>query len=119
MKRFAALGTLGALLFCATGCGGPDALMKEFITYLDAYAQTLEKREPKEKQIAAQERVRTTIEKMDKLKLSSEEKEKLLARYEGEFKKAKERVEAAHKALAMEGGGADVPDLFSNFTPKQ
>lgn len=115
MKRSAVIGAVGALLLCVSGCGGPDALMREFITNLNGYAETLEKREPKEKQQAALDRIKTTAEKLDKLKLSQEEKDKLLARYDAEFKRAKERVEAAHKALMLEGGGADTPDLFSNF----
>lgn len=118
MKRIAATGAVGVLLLCVAGCGGPDALMKEFIANLHGYAETLEKREPKDKQLAALDRIKATSEKLDKLKLSQEDRDKLLARYEGEFNKAKERVEAAQKAIEMEGGSTDTTNLFGNFKPK-
>lgn len=118
MRRAVAIGAVGALLLCAPGCGGPDALMKEFLTNVHVYAETLEKREPREKQAAALDRIRGTAEKMDRLKLGKDEQDKLLARYDGEIKRAKERVEAAQKTVAAEGGGADLPDLFSNLKPK-
>ncbi len=119
MKRFVAFGLVGVLLLCATGCGGPDALMKEFIVNLNVYAETLEKKESREKQAGALERIKTTIEKMDKLKLSKDEQDKLLAKYDAEFKRAKERIEAAQKTLVMEGGTApDTPDLFGGFKAK-
>lgn len=110
MKRSAAFGAVGALLLCVTGCGGPDALMREFIANLNVYAETLEKRESREKQQAALDRIKATVEKIDRLKLSKEDQDKLLARYDAEFKRAKERVEAAQKAVAMEGGDPAAPD---------
>ena len=113
MNRPAAFGTIGTLLLCVTGCSGPDALVKEFIANLNLYAETLEKREPKEKQQAALERVRSTIERIDRLKLSPEDRTKLLARHDAEFKRAKERLEEAQKAVVMEGG--DAPDPLVNF----
>ncbi len=116
MKRFVALGAVGFLLLTVTGCGGPDALMREFIVHLNGYAETLEKKESRDKQAGALERVKSTIEKIDKLKLNQEEREKLIAKYDGEFKKAKERVETAQKTYLMDGGAAtDFPDLFSGF----
>lgn len=118
MKRFAAFGAVGALLLCVTGCGGPDALMREFIANLNVYADTLEKREPKEKQQAALDRIKATIEKIDKLKLGQDDRDKLLARYDAEFKQAKERIEAAQKSITMEGGSADSLELLSKFKPK-
>ncbi len=117
MKRLVALGVVGVALLTATGCGGPDALMREFIANLNAYAETLEKKESREKQAAALERIKATAEKMDKLKLSKEEQDKLFAKHESDFKKAKERVEAAQKANLLEGGG-DAPDVFSGFKVK-
>ncbi|MDY3559383.1 hypothetical protein R5W23_000375 [Gemmata sp. JC673] len=118
MKRYAAYGAVGALLLCVTGCGGPDALMREFVANLNVYAETLEKREPKEKQQAALDRIKATTEKLDRLKLSKEDQDKLFTRYDAELKRVKERVEAAQKAVAMEGADADTPDLFSTFKPK-
>ncbi|MBP3958745.1 hypothetical protein J8F10_26160 [Gemmata sp. G18] len=116
MKRRVVLGAIGLLLFTATGCGGPDALVKEFIVHLNGYAETLEKKESRDKQAAALERVKSTLEKIDKLKLSQEERDKLIAKNDGELKKAKERVESAQKTYLMDGGAAtDFPDLFGGF----
>ena len=104
MKRIVAFGLLGVVLVCAPGCGGPDALMKEFIANLNLLADTIEKKEPADRQEAARERVRATAEKIDKLKLSAEDKEKLLKKYEPELKKAKERIDTALKNQLLEGG---------------
>ena len=104
MKRLVALGLVGVVLVCVPGCGGSDALMKEFIANLNLYAETLEKKEPFDRQQAALDRVRTTVEKIDKLKLSQEEQDKLLKKYEPELKKAKERIDTALKAQILEGG---------------
>lgn len=104
MKRLVAFGLMSIVLVCAPGCGGPDTLMKEFLANLNLFAETLEKKEPPERQQAALERVRTTVEKIDKLKLSAEDKEKLLKRYESDLKKAKERIDTAIKNQLLEGG---------------
>ncbi len=120
MKRFVALGVVCVLLLSVTGCGGPNALMKEFIANLNGYAETLEKKESKERQLSALERIKNTTEKLDRAKPSQDEKDKLLAKYDDEFKKAKERVVKAQKALAVEGGSAAdaPPDLFDAFKAK-
>lgn len=117
MKRLVALGVVGVLLLTAPGCGGPDALMREFVVNLNAYAETLEKNESRDKQAAALERIKATAEKMDKLKLSQEEKDKLFAKYEADFKQAKERVEAAQRARLL-AGDTDTPDVFGGFKMK-
>ena len=70
MNRSAALGIVGALLLTATGCSGPDAVMREFVINLNALAESIEKKEPIARQQAASDRVRATIDKIDKLKLS-------------------------------------------------
>lgn len=120
MKRFVAIGVVCVLLLSVTGCGSPDALMKEFIANLNGYAETLEKKESKERQSSALERIKNTTEKLDRAKLSKDEQDKMFAKYKDEFEKAKERVEKAQKALAMDGGAtADAPpDLFGGFKAK-
>jgi len=115
MKRILALGLVGAVLVCASGCGGPDALMKEFIANLNLFADTIEKKEPADRQQAAIERVRTSAEKLDKLKLSQEEKEKLLKKYEPELKKVKERIDTALKNQLLEGGANQTNPLEGLF----
>ena len=104
MKRVIAFGVVAILLVSAPGCGGPDSVMREFIVNLNAYAETVEKKESAEKQLAAIERVKTTLEKIDKLKLSNEERERLAKKYEPEVNKVKERIETAMKNQALEGG---------------
>src|SRR5262245_18398821 len=120
MKRIMALGLVGLLLTSVTGCGGPDSLMKEFIANLNAYAETLEKKEPKEKQQAALDRVKATSDKLNNLKLSEADKEKLVKKHEGDLKTAMERLFKAWFAQAAEGGGlgGDAPDIFGGFKPK-
>ena len=117
MKRLVALGVVGILLLSATGCGGPDALVREFVVHMNAYADTLEKKESRDKQAAARERIRTTAAKIDKLELSKEEKDKLSAKYDAELKKAAERVEAAQKADLLDGG-PDAPEVPNPFKGK-
>lgn len=111
MKRLVALGVVGVVLLSATGCGGPDAVMREFIANLNAYADTLEKKESREKRQAAQERIKTTAEKLDKLKLSQEERDRLFDKHKADLTKAMERVEAAQKASLLDGG-SDLPDVI-------
>ncbi|MBY0459564.1 MAG: hypothetical protein K2V38_19765 [Gemmataceae bacterium] len=113
MKRLLALGLACVLVLSASGCGGPDSLMREFIINLNAYADTLEKRESRERQAAALDRIRLTAEKLDKAKLSKDDQDKLFAKYESQLKDARTRVETAQKAYLLEGGQpADVPDVF-------
>ncbi len=109
MKRIVVLGLLGVFLISATGCGGPDALVKEFIVHLNAYAETIEKKESKEKQQAAADRANATLEKINKLKLSDEEKAKLIQKHESDLKAATERVNKARKAQLQEGGTGVIP----------
>jgi hypothetical protein len=119
MKRIVALGAVGVLLLSAAGCGGPDNLMKEFIANLNAYAETIEKKESQERQQAAADRVNATIEKLDKLKLSEEQYQKLLKKYESELNAATERVKKAQLAQELEGRpGVTPPNPLPGFKPK-
>jgi predicted PP-loop superfamily ATPase len=117
MKRVLAFAVVACFSFTATGCGGPDALMKEFLVHLNSYAEMLEKNESREKQLATLERVKATMERIDKLKLTTEQKDALLKKYEAEFAKVKDRIQAAEKAAAMSGGtNLDSSTIFSGFT---
>lgn len=114
MKRTVTRGVLGVVLACVSGCSGPDNLMRELIVNLNAYAETVEKKDPPDKQLAARDRARATAEKIDKLKLSKEDQDKLLKKHETALRKVFERIQAAHKNQAMEGG-AIPPDVLDGF----
>jgi hypothetical protein len=114
MKRFVALSLVGVVLVFAGGCSGPDGLMKELIAHLNVYAETIEKKDTPERQQAAFDRVRTTAEKIEKLKLSKEDQEKLLKKHESDLKKVKDRIDAALKAQALEGGPTP-PNVLEGF----
>jgi hypothetical protein len=101
MKRFVALGLVGAVLVSVAGCGGPDLVVKELIANANVYADTLEKKDPRERQEAAFERVRTSLEKFDKL--SKDEQERAVKRNEQDLRKVKDRIDAALKNQALEG----------------
>jgi hypothetical protein len=114
MKRLVALGLVGAVLVSLTGCGGPDSLMKELVSHLNVYAETIEKKDSPERQQAAFDRVRTTLEKIDKLKLSTDEQQKLLKRYESDLRRVKDRIDSALKNQAAEGGPVP-PNVLEGF----
>jgi hypothetical protein len=67
MRRIVAFGLVGVVLGSATGCGGPDALMREALVNLNAYADAIERKEPPDRQLASLDRFRATEEKLDKL----------------------------------------------------
>jgi len=108
MKRIVVYGLIGAFALSAAGCSSQDALMKELLSQLNVLAEVIEKREPKEKFEAARERTVTTIEKINKLKLSKEDQEALFKRYEPELKKVAERIYEAQKMRKAEGTDDDL-----------
>lgn len=112
MKRTVAFGLVAALLVSAPGCGSPDSLMKELVINLNVLAEVIEKRESREKYVAACERVNATADKIDKLKLSKEQQDALFAKHDADLRKVKERLEAAQKACKLEGGpDYDLPPI--------
>jgi hypothetical protein len=115
MKRTLALSLVGLFLVSAPGCGGRDALMKEALAHLNAYAETLEKKEPPERQLATLDRFRSTAEKLEKY--PEAEKEDLRKRYEAELKRVRERIDAAFKNQILEGG-TPPPNPVDTFLTK-
>ena len=111
MKRIVAFGLVGVLLLSATGCGSPDALMKELIVNLNLCAEVVEKKESKEKLQGAIERVNATADKLNKLKLSEGQREELFKRHEDELKKVAARLEEAQKNRKLEGTDDDIPSI--------
>jgi|GEM_PF-7001080 len=103
MKRIVAFGLMALVLPLLSGCGGPDLLMKELIANLNTCAELMEKKESKEKVLAAIERTNATAEKLNKLKLSKEEQEELFKRHDDELKKVAKRLDEAQKQWKLEG----------------
>jgi hypothetical protein len=119
MKRIVVFGFVGVLLLSATGCGSPDALMKELIANLNLLADVIEKKEPRDKLQGAIERVNATADKINKLKLSDEQKAELFKKHEAELNKVKSRLEEAQKKRALEGGADDIPPIVvDNYLKK-
>jgi phosphosulfolactate phosphohydrolase-like enzyme len=111
MKRFAVLGVVGVVVLAATGCGGPDSLMKEYIANLNGLSDAIEKKESKDRVQAAADRVKATQDKIDKLKLSEGERDGLKKKYQQDLEAAVKRVLAASLKAAMEGGTEGLPRL--------
>jgi hypothetical protein len=112
MKRIVAFGLVSVLLAPTTGCNSQDALMKEALANLNAYAETIEKKEPLDRQLAALERFRATAEKIDKLPPA--DKDKLRTQYEQQLKRVRERIDSAMKNQILEGGTLP-PNPLDNF----
>jgi carbonic anhydrase len=119
MKRIVAFGVVAIVLVSATGCGGQDALVREFVASMNAFAETIEKKESREKQQAAADRVNATVEKINNLKLSDADKEALFKKHDAELKAATERVKKALQTQLMEGGtGVTPPNTVGPHTIK-
>jgi len=119
MKRVVVFGVVGAALLFATGCASQDALMKEFIANLNLCAELIEKKEPKEKILAAIDRTSATVEKINKAKLSKEQLDALFQKYDTELKRVNSRLEAAQKARKLEDADDGLPTLSSDFFLKK
>jgi hypothetical protein len=102
MKRAVAFGLVALVLVTAPGCGGKDALMKEALAHLNAYAETIEKKESLDRQLGTLDRFRSVAEKLDKY--PEPEKEELRKRYESDLKRVRDRIDAAFKNQVLEGG---------------
>src|SRR5262245_17875236 len=98
-----------AALVAMAGCGGgADGLVKDMISDMNALADAIEKGdEAKVKE--AEERMKATTKKLDDLKLSDDEKKKLMEKHKPELEKAGKRMaEAMFKKM---GQGMGLPGL--------
>lgn len=110
MKRLVALGFVAVMLSFAAGCAGPDALVKELFLNLNQVADAIERKEPKDRILRAIDRANHTAEKINKLKLSKEEKDALLQKYDADMKAVTERLKAAQTKWKLEVG-EDLPSV--------
>lgn len=119
MKRIVAFGLVALVLASVSGCGGPDLQMKELIANLNTCAELMEKKEPREKVLAAIERANATAEKLNKLKLSKEEQEELFKRHDDDLKKVAKRLDEAQKQWKLEGREDLPPIAIEKLTNKK
>jgi hypothetical protein len=101
------------LLFGASGCGSSaDGLVKDEIKYMNEMADAIEKKdEAKTKELKA--KLEETEKKLNELKLSDDDKKKLIEANKDELTKATQRVvEATMKgAFGDIGKGFGVPNM--------
>lgn len=113
MSRAVALGVVCVVLAGVSGCGGPDVAARELLLAVNAYAETIEKKDSPERQRDAFDRGRTALSKFQKM--STDEQERMTKKYESDFKRARDRFEAAKRAQVLEGGGEPLDILEGAF----
>jgi hypothetical protein len=120
MKRVIVFGAVGFVLVAVSGCGGPDSLMKEYISHMNDLAASVEKKEPADKQKAIADKMKAVGEKLEKLNLNEEQKKKLVEKHKADLEAASQRLAKAMFAQMAEGGPAGMPnlkDLMGGFGP--
>jgi len=113
---------LAGMLFLAcgaVGCGGSaDSLLKKQFKYMNEWAEAVEKNDDSRAKEATKN-MEETAKKLEALKLSEEEKKKLVKRHQDEFQKANTRVEqAAMNRVKREFdkiGGGGFPEPIPNL----
>ena len=98
MRRVLALGLIGVVLATASGCGGPDNLMRDTIASMNRLSESIEKGEPEARQKELSQQVKDGFEKFEKLKLNEEQKKVLFEKYDGEMEAAAKRLGKALKS---------------------
>jgi hypothetical protein len=96
MKRALVLGFVGVLLVCAPGCSSndPESLYKQMLADMNSLSDALQKKESPEKIKAAADKLKATSDKLEASKVTKEEKERIVKKYE------KETTEAGMKFFA-------------------
>lgn len=125
MTRRIALSLMGAFALSAMGCGkSSDSLMRDMIADVNNLAESIEKKEPKEKQEKIAERLKGLGEQMKQVKMSDDEKKKLQEKYKDDMGKAFSRLMQAQMKVAMEGMGGKggpmappMPNFFEGMAP--
>lgn len=110
MMRVMVVGGIGLLTLVASGCSGPDTLMREFLANLHLCADLIERKAPREKIQRAIERANASAEKLNKEKLTKEQQDDLFYRYDDQLQAVKKRLEEAQIKWKLEGGD-ELPPL--------
>jgi hypothetical protein len=95
--RFLGAIALTVCVFSLSGCGSSpaDSLMNDMVKCLNEMADAMEKKLPEDKVAAIQTRMKEIGEKLEGLKLSEEDKKKLLEKHKDAMAKASERMQKA------------------------
>jgi TolA-binding protein len=108
-------GSLVLVLFGVSGCGASaDSLVKEQIQIMNETAEALENKAPDAKVTELQKKLEETNKKLEALKLSDEEKKKVIEANKDELTKATMRLMKAgmNKTIGEIGKGfPGMPDL--------
>lgn len=100
------------LLLGVTGCGAnPDSLMKDQIKAVNEMAEALEKNEPESRISEIKARIEKNNKKMEGLKLSDDDKKKLIERHKDELMRATARLQKAMMSRAMKDFGSGFPGM--------
>src|SRR5262245_31033895 len=131
LRRSLCLAAAAALVTAGCG-GGADSLMKDMISDMNALADAVEKNESEAKVKEIQDRMQATTKKLDDLKLSDDDKKKLIEKHKAELEKAGQRMAGAMAKKmfggmgmpnlgggipGMPGGGFTVPNLGGGAAP--
>lgn len=87
--------SISVISFCGCGSSPGDSLMNDMIKCMNEMADAIEKKLPEDKVTPIQTRMKELGEKLDALKLSEEEKKKLLEKHKDAMAKAAERMQKA------------------------
>lgn len=112
VKKRLVLGSLLLLLCSSSGCSSnsADSLMTEEIKNLNELAEALETKAPEAKVNELQSKLRDTNKKIEALKLSEDEKKKLVERHRDEMAKASMRFAKASMNKAFGQGFPGMQD---------
>ncbi|MDW8198272.1 MAG: hypothetical protein RMJ56_11785 [Gemmataceae bacterium] len=113
MKRAMVIAGVGLVILGASGCSGPDSLMREFLANLHLCADLIERKESREKIQRAIERANATADKLNREKLTPEQRDDLFDRYNDQLQAVKKRLEEAQIRWKLEGG-EELPPLVIN-----
>jgi predicted Holliday junction resolvase-like endonuclease len=104
------VGAMIALVFTMNGCGSnADGLMSDMIRCMNDMADAMEKKAPEEKLTEIKTRMENIGKKLDALKLSEDEKKKLLEKHKDAMEKAAKRITDA----TMKNMGGLIPGMPS------
>ncbi len=111
MKKKAVLSGICLLLFAVSGCSSADGLMQEMINNMNDLAQGYESNAPDAKLKELQAKLDDTGKKLDALKLSDDDKKKLMEKYKDPMQKAGQRMVTAMMAKGMKDMGSQLPGM--------